>query len=77
MEYTKKYRLAKIRTENNNGIFDIVFRDNEEKGYYGQGYYAAEEIFDSEDEAIEFAIHSSDWMHSEFTIIPIYEKINS
>ena len=70
--YTKKYRLAKIRTVNNRGTFNIVLTDNEKQNYGPE--YAAEEIFDTEDEAIQFALNDDDWKYSDFTVLPVYSK---
>ncbi len=70
MNYTKKFKLAFFDT---NREFIITFRDNEKTSYNGS--YAADEIFDTEDEAIQFALNDENWKYSNFTIIPVYEKI--
>ena len=72
--YTKKYRLAKVRTKNNDGNFEIILFDNDKENYGPS--YAADETFDTEEEAVQFALGDKDWMYSEFTVIPIYSKIH-
>ena len=71
-KFNKVFRLAKVHTKNNDGTFEIILVDNKEDNY--RGYYASEKTFDTEEEAIEYAINSPDWMWSDFTIIPIYSK---
>ena len=72
-KFNKIFRLAKVHTKNNDGTFEIILLDNKEDNY--GPYYASEKTFDTEEEAIEYAINSSEWMWSDFTIIPIYSKI--
>jgi hypothetical protein len=71
-KFNKVYRLAKIHTKNNDGTFEITFIDEREHNY--GPYYASEKTFDSEEEAVEWALNSPDWMYSDFTVIPIYSK---
>ena len=71
-KYNKKFRLAKVRTKNNDGSFEIVLFDNAAENYGPS--YAADETFDTETEAVQFALENKDWMYSEFTVIPIYSK---
>lgn len=71
--YSKKFRLAKVYTKNNDGTFEITLTDNKEYNY--GPYYASEKVFDSEEEAIEFALNHEDWKYSDFTLIPIYSKV--
>jgi hypothetical protein len=73
-QFNKVFRLLKLQTKNNDGTFEIIFFDNKEHNY--GPYYASEKIFDTEEEAIKYAINSPDWMYSDFTIIPIYSKIH-
>jgi hypothetical protein len=67
-KFNKVYRLAKVHTKNNDGTFEIIFRDEREHNY--ESY----KTFDSEEEAVEWALNSPDWMYSDFTVIPIYSK---
>lgn len=71
-EYNKKFRLAKIRTISNDGTFEIILYDNDKNNYVMS--YAADENFDTEEEAITFALNNDDWKYSEFTIIPVYSR---
>ncbi len=74
--YKKKFRLVYISTNRVNDNFEIKFMDNtDDGGYYYNNISASEETFDTEDEAIEFALNSDKWNYLEFTLIPIYTKI--
>ena len=72
-KFNKVYRLAKVHTKNNDGTFEIILFDNKEE--YNYSCYASEKIFETEEEAIEWALNSNDWKYSNFTVIPIYSKI--
>lgn len=73
MNYKKRFRLAYLSTRRINDSHEIVICD-ETKDNYG-GYYAAEEEFDTEEEAIEHAMTSEDWKYrSNFVVLPFYEK---
>jgi hypothetical protein len=71
-KYKKVWRLAKVYTKNNDGTFEIILTDNKEYNY--GPYYASEKTFDSEEEAIEYALGHKDWMYSDFTLIPVYSN---
>lgn len=69
----KKFRLLYLRTTNQDNDFIVEFCDDNEYHYYG---WSAKKLeFDSEEEAIQFAINNSPWKSSEFTIIPFWSII--
>lgn len=74
-KYTKKYRLAFIHTNRINDSYNIVIHDEAKDSY--SNYYACEEEFDTEEEALEHAANSEDWKYNESIIIlPVYHKNN-
>lgn len=67
----KKYQLFYI-SETQIGDTKIeVLEKRKDYSSYG-GYSARDDIFDTEEQALEYAINSGDWMWRRFTILPIY-----
>ena len=69
-ELKPQYRLLKLTHKRKGDEFYIALQDITENNY---GFrYAKDEVFDSEEDALEHAMKSDDWKYTVFTVLKTY-----
>jgi len=69
-ELKPQYRLLKLTQKREGDTFYIALVDVTGDNY--GFYYAKDETFDSEEEALEHAMKSDDWKYTAFTVLKTY-----